>query len=60
MFSVTAPVVAVFGHWASLNGKTKNPKAFALDTGCVWGNRLTGLCLEDLKKISVKVDHEDL
>ena len=50
----------VFGHWASLNGKTKNPLALGLDTGCVWGNKLTALRLEDQKKFSVKVMHEDL
>jgi len=50
----------VFGHWASLNGKTKNPLALGLDTGCVWGNKLTALRLEDQKKFSVKVIHEDL
>ncbi len=37
----------VFGHWASILGKTNNPDAIALDTGCVWGHYLTALRLED-------------
>lgn len=37
----------IFGHWASLVG-TPTPKGiYALDTGCVWGNRLTMLRWED-------------
>ena len=30
-----------FGHWAALDGATGQPRAMALDTGCVWGRRLT-------------------
>ena len=44
----------VFGHWASLNGRTKNPHFIGLDTGCVWKGKLTALRIDDLEKISVK------
>lgn len=42
----------IFGHWASLEGKTHDPKRFALDTGCVWGRQLTMLRLEDERVFS--------
>lgn len=37
----------VFGHWAALNGETSEPGIEALDTGCVWGNVLTAMRLDD-------------
>lgn len=37
----------VFGHWASLQGKCIYPQIYSLDTGCVWGSKLTALRLED-------------
>ncbi|MSP52636.1 MAG: symmetrical bis(5'-nucleosyl)-tetraphosphatase [Gammaproteobacteria bacterium] len=43
----------IFGHWAALQGKADAPNVFALDTGCVWGESLTALRLEDLQKFSV-------
>lgn len=45
----------LFGHWASLGGKVNKPNLFALDTGCVWGNTLTALRLDDFQTISVSV-----
>lgn len=43
----------IFGHWAALQGETGEPKVFALDTGCVWGNCLTAMRLQDQEKFSV-------
>ena len=42
-----------FGHWAALNGATGNARAVALDTGCVWGRRLTAIRLHDRRLFSV-------
>ena len=36
----------IFGHWASL-GVLVRPDVIALDSGCVWGRKLTALRLED-------------
>lgn len=43
----------IFGHWAALEGKCDRPNIHALDTGYVWGERLTALRLEDQALISV-------
>ncbi|MEH8047577.1 bis(5'-nucleosyl)-tetraphosphatase (symmetrical) ApaH [Gallibacterium anatis] len=37
----------LFGHWASLVDYPTPKNIYALDTGCVWGNRLTMLRWED-------------
>ncbi|TDR52537.1 bis(5'nucleosyl)-tetraphosphatase ApaH [Halomonas ventosae] len=45
----------LFGHWAALQGETpaSRVRAEALDTGCVWGSRLTALDLESGRRTSV-------
>lgn len=43
---VTAADTIIFGHWASLEGVTNSANAIALDTGCVWGNKMTLLDLD--------------
>ncbi|AIT09161.1 diadenosine tetraphosphatase [Candidatus Francisella endociliophora] len=44
----------IFGHWAAIKGETKDKDRIALDTGCVFGGRLTCYCIETEKKYSVK------
>ncbi len=52
----TKHIPILFGHWASLpfgNIKDFTPyNVYPLDTGCVWGRRLTAMRLEDGKMFS--------
>lgn len=46
------PTLAVFGHDA-VTGLQRHPYAIGLDTGCVYGGRLTGLWLPERALVSV-------
>ncbi len=51
----SADTTIIFGHWAALMGKVRIGRVVALDTGCVWGNRLTAVDIDQLdKRTSVK------
>jgi len=41
-----------FGHWSTLKDFNQ-PKRYHLDTGCVWGNKLTAIRFEDKNIFSV-------
>ena len=49
----TKNVKIVYGHWAALMGNTYEPLVYGIDTGCVYGNKLTALRLDDEKKFFV-------
>jgi bis(5'-nucleosyl)-tetraphosphatase (symmetrical) len=44
----------IFGHWATLKGECNHANAFALDTGCVWGEHLTLLRWQDKQLFTEK------
>ena len=48
----SADTTVVFGHWSAL-GLINKPNVIALDTGCLWGNVLTAIRLEDRKVFQV-------
>jgi bis(5'-nucleosyl)-tetraphosphatase (symmetrical) len=47
------PETVIFGHWAQ-RGKVDLPLCKGLDTGCVYGGRLTGLWWPRLEWVSVQ------
>lgn len=48
----TTDVTVVFGHWSTL-GLVDRPDVLGLDTGCVWGGRLTGVRLGDRRRFQI-------
>ena len=48
----TAEHTVVFGHWSTL-GLMIRPDAICLDTGCVWGGKLSAIRLQDHKLVQV-------
>ena len=48
----TANVTVVFGHWSAL-GLILRPNLVGLDSGCVWGGKLTAVCLDDRSLLQV-------
>lgn len=47
-----ADLKIVFGHWSTV-GSTQGQNVFGLDTGCVWGGKLSALRLDDGRWYSV-------
>ena len=48
----TAGVTVVFGHWSAL-GLVLRPNLVGLDSGCVWGGKLSAVCLDDRSLLQV-------
>jgi bis(5'-nucleosyl)-tetraphosphatase (symmetrical) len=48
----SADVTVVFGHWSAL-GLVLRPNLVGLDSGCVWGGKLTAVCLDDRTLLQV-------
>ncbi len=42
----TSDVTVVFGHWSAL-GLLLRENVIGLDSGCVWGGKLSAVCLDD-------------
>lgn len=48
----------IFGHWSAL-GLYQREDVYALDTGCLWGGKLTAMCLATQKITQVNSDKRD-
>jgi bis(5'-nucleosyl)-tetraphosphatase (symmetrical) len=53
----SADTTIVFGHWSAL-GLVQQPNVFGLDTGCLWGRRLSALRLDDRRVFQVPCAEE--
>jgi bis(5'-nucleosyl)-tetraphosphatase (symmetrical) len=54
--SVDAQIIC--GHWSAL-GLQQRANIHALDTGCLWGGKLTAMCLETKAITQVESDAKD-
>jgi bis(5'-nucleosyl)-tetraphosphatase (symmetrical) len=48
----------IFGHWSAL-GLHERDHVYAIDTGCLWGGKLTAMCLENKAIFQVASDIKD-
>ena len=48
----SAGTPVVFGHWSAL-GLLLRPDVIGLDSGCVWGGKLTAFCLDNRELLEV-------
>jgi bis(5'-nucleosyl)-tetraphosphatase (symmetrical) len=48
----------ICGHWSALGLRQRN-NIHALDTGCLWGGKLTAMCLETQAITQVNSDVRD-
>jgi bis(5'-nucleosyl)-tetraphosphatase (symmetrical) len=48
----TANDTVIFGHWSTL-GLVLRENLISLDTGCVWGGKLTAVCLDNRQVIQI-------
>jgi len=55
---VTIDQTIIFGHWSAL-GLQQRAHVVALDTGCLWGGKLTAMCLETQTITQVPSDKRD-
>ena len=55
----SADHMIIFGHWSAL-GLHQRENVHALDTGCLWGRKLTALCLETKAVFQVPADIRDV
>ena len=48
----TEDTTVVFGHWSAL-GLLLRPNVIGVDSGCVWGGKLSAVCLDTREVIQV-------
>lgn len=53
----TADTAIAFGHWSTL-GLLDRPTLLGLDTGCIWGGRLTAARIAGMSREIIQVDCE--
>jgi bis(5'-nucleosyl)-tetraphosphatase (symmetrical) len=49
----TADITVAFGHWSAL-GLMMRPNLLGVDSGCVWGGKLSAVCLDDRTLLQVE------
>ncbi|HEX7439932.1 MAG TPA: symmetrical bis(5'-nucleosyl)-tetraphosphatase [Caldimonas sp.] len=54
----SAGLPIAFGHWSTL-GLVERPDLFGLDTGCVWGGRLTAVRIDGGRREVIQVDCDE-